>query len=290
MNKRAFSALILAFGIFSNILMSPKSRVSSDQSVYDHHLEADLDLGVIDRRMPFLYDFFDQSEDVQKNLSSYQESLCSMVLVPMHKKCNGAYKKMIRVIKKEIKLVGSVLRRVQKVEIQDRLIIDRLIKRRSQLNSFLRFGSPKHSIVRSLWNSITIDNRYGSLIKAHKALPRDSNLAAIPHESFEKELLYISFKNISRQCRWYPTAYFMDKCLSKDLKKFKKQSLKSFSKGYDTSFIEPKYNDLIELKATIEKMDFYLQDKRGRSRYRKLIAAYFFGIYSSYTISLIFLL
>jgi hypothetical protein len=289
MNKRAFLALILAFGFFSNVLMSASSLARSAHIDYDHYLEAGLDLGVINRRMSFVYDFFDQSADVQSNLSNYQESLCSIVLVPMYQKCNGRYQKMISLIKKEIKHVKSVLKRVKKIEIQDQQIVGKLTKRSAQLNSLLFFSSPKHSIVRSLWSSITIDMRYGSLIKAYKTLPRDSNLTPISNESFEKELLYISFKNISRRFRLYPTAYFVDKCLSKDLKKFKKQSLKSFNKGYDTSFIEPKYNDLIQLKAAIEKMDFYLQDKRGRSGYRKLVATSLLGFYSYY-IALILLL
>jgi len=262
----------LFIGLFS--VVSIDAKMGYDYSPYEYQLEAELDLGVVGRKLSFVFEFFDQSSGVINDIFKHQESMHEMIIIPMYERCKGNYKAMIRLIKSSQKEIRRILRNAKKAGDQGAEITKMLNKRKKELVSLLSFMRKNRLLITTLWGSIRAEARYGGLIHSYKSLAKESGHALVQGEKFEKELLYTANKRISRKHRTYPIVYFMRRFLLKDLKRYKRQqdrNLKKLKSGFAVELCENRYRDLTLVKTSIESMDSYNEERRSLTRRRVLM-------------------
>lgn len=279
MNKKAILLLnVLALGLLFNV--STDAKIGYVYSSYEYQLEAELDLGVIGRKLSFVFEFFDQSNNVIKDFLSYQESMHNMIILPMYDRCNGNYKGMIQLIRSSHRSISRILKSAKRAGAQSAAITQKLKKRKAELSALLSFMRKNRLLMSMLWSSARADARYGNLIHSYKSLAKKTDHAIVQGEEFEKELLYTACNRISRKHRVYPTVYFMRRFLLKDLKRYKRQyerSVKRLKRGFAVTLSERKYHDLSLLKASIESMDLYNQEKKLLAKKRVLMPIFLVG-------------
>ena len=88
----------------------------------------------------------------------------------------------------------------------------------------------------------------------------------VQSQNFEKELLYTSFQNIAHKHRKYPIAYFMEKFLLRDIKRYKSKYdrfMKKEKSGFAIDLFESKYHDVTLVKTSIESLESYMKESRA---------------------------
>lgn len=267
MNKYFFSFVLLFFGCSA---FSESDRYQA--FIYESHLEAELDLGVVERGLRTVFDFFDQDDDVEFHLDSYQESMYHLVILPMYKKNNGKYKGMIRSIRSAHSAVSLIVKRLKRAGVRNIKVAE---KRKGQLKRLLSVVRKRRGFVRTLWASAQIEERYGDLIASYKLASKRTGHVIVQDQEFEKSLLYISFNLVAHKHKKYPMVYFMRRFVNRDIEKHKRaydRVVKSKKTGFASDLFEKKYHDLTLIKTSVESLDSYNKEKAvlSASRFKSI--------------------
>jgi hypothetical protein len=277
MNKR-FSSLVLLLMIGCSAVSSESKPAQKIFYEYESHLEAEFDLGVVERNFKEVFAFFDQADNVELHLNDYQESMYHLIVLPIYKKSNGNYKAFIRLIKRAEKAISAILKRLKKAGVHD---LSAVVSRRNQLKALFKLVCKKRGFVRTLWSSAQIETRYGSVINSYKSISERTDHVIVQDQDFEKEVLYTSFNLVAHKHKKYPMVYFMRQFINKDTRRHKRahdRAVKMKKSGFAADLFEKKYHDLTLVKTSIESLDAYNKEKRAlsKSNFRKGLFGVFY--------------
>lgn len=269
MNKKFFTLFFVLSACSAVFFQSGSLQAVS----YESRLEAELDLGVVERSLKTVFDFFDQTENEDCSVDKYQELMYELIILPMYKSGKGSYKSMIRSIKSAEKAVSSILKRLKKAGAHD---LDFVEKRQKGLKRLLVSVRKKRGLTHILWASAEIECRYGELISSYKAISEKTEHMIVQDREFEKELLYTSFNLVAHKQKKYPMVHFMRDFLSRDIKRHKRRydrAVKLKKSGFAKNLFEKKYHDLTLIKTSVESLDAYNKEKKAlsKSNFRKTV-------------------
>lgn len=235
---------------------------------YEMQLEVELDLGVVERKHQFIFDFFNQEGRTVQAIVDHQEEFYHEFVLEAFDRCQGKYRRMIRLVKLAKQDLERTIRKAWRARMKKSDFFAVLKRKRKDLKLLLSFIRKRKTVMSCLWSCARIEKVYGSLIDSYKSFSRDGDRGIVRDQGFEKELLYVAFNNLSIRRRRYPIAYFMEKYLVRDIRKHKRLQDKNIKKkrfGFAVDLFEQKYHDLTLLKTSIECLESYNKEVSQRA-------------------------